>query len=133
MNMMHKYDKLILEQYLDGYGHVNNASYLTLLEEARWDLIDKKGFGFEKIMQDQIGPIVLEVNLRFTKELRLREWIEIQTQLLSYQGKIGQIEQKIIKKEDSSVAAHAVLKIGLFDLKNRKLISPTPEWIMAFQ
>ncbi len=133
MNMMHKYDKLILEQYLDGYGHVNNASYLTLLEEARWDLIDKKGFGFEKIMQDQIGPIVLEVNLRFTKELRLREWIEIQTQLLSYQGKIGQIEQKIIKKEDASIAAHAVLKIGLFDLKNRKLISPTPEWIMAFQ
>ncbi len=32
----HEYHLLILEKHLDTFGHVNNASYLEILEEARW-------------------------------------------------------------------------------------------------
>lgn len=129
--MAHIYRKQILEQYLDAYGHVNNASYLTLFEEARWDLVSQKGFGYEFVQKSRKGPIVLEVNLRFAKELKLREWVTIESQLLHYDGKIGQIEQKILK-EGGVLATHALLKFGLFDLELRKLIEPDEVWKKAF-
>ena len=34
-NTIYEYDKTILEQHLDTFGHVNNAVYLSLYEEAR--------------------------------------------------------------------------------------------------
>jgi acyl-CoA thioester hydrolase len=128
---MHIYRKQILEQYLDLYGHVNNASYLTILEEARWDWVNAKGFGLEYIRQHQQGPVVLEVHLKFMKELRLREWVTIESQMLEWPGKIGKVRQQI-KKESGMVATEATLHFGLFDLKERKLIPVTSEWLKAF-
>jgi acyl-CoA thioester hydrolase len=129
--MAHIYRKQILEQYLDSYGHVNNSSYLILLEEARWDLVESKGCGYEYVQKTQKGPVVLEVNLRFVKELRLREWVTIETQLLNYSGKIGELEQ-YIKKQDGELATTAFIKFGLFDLQKRKLIEPDENWKRAF-
>ena len=129
--MAHIYRKQILEQYLDAYGHVNNASYLTLLEEARWDLVEGRGCGYDFVQKTRKGPVILEVNLRFAKELKLREWVTIETKLLHYDGKIGEIEQKIIK-EGGAIATLALFKFGLFDLEARKLIEPDENWKRAF-
>lgn len=129
--MKHIYKKQILEQYLDAYGHVNNASYLTLFEEARWDLVTQKGYGLEYIRQTQQGPVVLEVNLRFMRELKLRQVVTIESELIAYEAKIGQIKQHIVT-EDGKVATEALFKFGLFDLKTRKLVEPDENWKKAF-
>jgi acyl-CoA thioester hydrolase len=123
------YPLLIKEMHLDTFGHVNNATYLAILEESRWDLITQNGYGLRKIQETGIGPIILEINLKFLKELRLREKIIIQTQMLSYEGKIGTLSQKIIRAE--KVCCEATIIIGLFNLKERKLIIPTLEWLKA--
>ena len=34
-----EYPVIIREQHLDSYGHVNNATYLQLAEEARWEMM----------------------------------------------------------------------------------------------
>lgn len=130
--MKHHYRRQILEHDLDAYGHVNNATYLTLFEEARWDLVTPKGCGFEHIQQSKKGPIILEVNIRYLRELKLRQWITIETELLDYQNKIGSVKQQILL-EDNKVATEAIIKFGLFDLTTRKLIEPTPEWQNAFK
>ena len=44
------YPLIIKEMDLDTFGHVNNARYLTLFEDARWDLITKNGYGLKKIL-----------------------------------------------------------------------------------
>lgn len=33
---IHEYPVVIREHHLDTFGHVNNAAYLDILEEARW-------------------------------------------------------------------------------------------------
>lgn len=124
---MHRYPVLILETHLDTYGHVNNATYLQIYEEARWDLISSKGYGLKKIHDSKIGPIVLEVNLKFLKEIQLRETITVVSEMLSYTGKISQMKQQMLR-EDGTVLSEAIFTIALFDLKARKLILPTPEW-----
>lgn len=124
------YKLLIRESHLDSYGHVNNATYLTLFEEARWEVITQNGYGFSEVHRTGQGPVILEVNLKFMKELRLREEITITTELVEYVGKIGRLKQQMIKP-DGSVASEAVFVFGLFDLKARKMIEPTPAWNRA--
>lgn len=119
----------ILETHLDVFGHVNNAMYLTLFEEARWDLITKNGYGLQHILETGYGPVILEINLKFSKELRLREEIKIETQVLSYTKKIGKMSQKMLRGQEMCCVAD--LTFGLFSLKERKLVLPTEDWAMA--
>lgn len=76
---IHTYPLRILEGHLDTFGHVNNAVYLAICEEARWDLLTKNGYGLEKIMATKIGPTILEIKINFLKELKLRDEIVIET------------------------------------------------------
>lgn len=124
------YKITVRENHVDSYGHINNATYLSLYEEARWELITPRGYGFTEIHKLKQGPVILEVNLKFLKEIRLRENITITTKLLHYKGKVGQMVQQMLK-EDGAVASEAILTFGLFDMKERKLIEPTPEWKKA--
>ena len=126
----HEYALLIKEQHLDGFGHVNNATYLTLFEEARWDWITKNGFGLKEIRDNAIGPVVLEARVRFQRELTNRESVVIRSRTAEYSGKIGRVEQVIVRA-DGKIACSAEFVIGLFDLKTRKLIKPTPQWLRA--
>lgn len=123
------YPVTIQESYLDVFGHVNNAMYLTLFEEARWDIIHKNGYGLKKILETGIGPVILEIHLKFSKELRLRDEIVIETELLSHTKKVAEMGQKMIRNGD--VCCTAQFTIGLFSLKERKLIHPTEEWLKA--
>ncbi len=126
------YEVLIRESHLDSYGHVNNATYLTLFEEARWELITQKGYGYHRVHETGLGPVILEIQLRFMRELKLRENIKITLHLVSYEGKIAKVKQQMIKP-NGEVAAELLATVGLFDLKARKLISPTEEWLKAVQ
>lgn len=125
-----EYKLTVLETMLDFMGHVNNAMYLELFEEARWDFITRNGYGYNKIQETQKGPIILEVNLKYLKELSLREEITIVTELLSYKGRAGSLSQKILKSS-GEVAAEAVFVFGLLDINLRSLILPTPDWAAA--
>jgi thioesterase-3 len=125
-----RYPVLIREHHLDTFGHVNNATYLEILEEARWEFISSRGFGLKEIQKIGMGPIVLEFQLQFLKELRLRQTITIESQLLSYEGKIGILRQDILNEKNEKCFA-AKMTFGLFDTQERKLIPPTPQWLRA--
>jgi YbgC/YbaW family acyl-CoA thioester hydrolase len=124
------YSVQIRESHLDTFGHVNNATYLTLYEEARWDLITRNGYGLRDVQTKGKGPVILEVNLKFLKELKLREQIQITVEMIDYQKKIAHMKQQMIKA-DGTIASEAIFTFGFFDLVARKLIEPTPEWMKA--
>jgi YbgC/YbaW family acyl-CoA thioester hydrolase len=126
----HEYRLLIVEGHLDTFGHVNNAKYLELFEEARWDLITARGYGIEKIRETRLGPVILEARLKFRREVRNRENILIRSELVSYERTIATLLQRL-EKEDGSLACEATFLIGLWDIDERKLVLPTPEWSKA--
>ena len=106
------YSFMVEKKHLDSFGHVNNAMYLTLFEDARWELITKNAYGLAKIHETKIGPTLLEIHIRFMKE-----------------SKIGVMTQKKIR--DGEVCCQAEFTIGLFDLNQRKLVTLTSEWLKA--
>jgi thioesterase-3 len=130
MPFTHDKTIIISEAHLDSFGHVNNARYLELLEQARWDLITERGFGIDTIRRSHTGPTILEITIRFLRELAPRDVVTIRTELLSYERKIGKLQQQMLKA-DGTLACEAVFTIGLFDLERRRLIEPTPAWAYA--
>ena len=125
-----EYKFQVLEHHLDTFGHVNNASYLALYEEARWDFITKNGYGLDVTMKEKKGPVILDVHCRYKREIINREIITITSQAFEMRGKIGKIKQEMIK-ENGEVASDATFTIGFMDFKERKLITPTDRWLKA--
>ena len=121
------YQLLIREQHLDSYGHVNNATYVSLFEEARWEMSTQRGYGYNKIQETGKGPVILEISLKFIKEITLRETVTIKLESVAQDRKITRLKQ-VMYKENGDVGCQLDLVVGFFDLKERKLIMPTPEW-----
>ena len=48
----HTFEFVVQETHLDSFGHMNNAVYLEIFENARWDFIHNRGFGYKHIQQE---------------------------------------------------------------------------------
>lgn len=121
---------VIREEHLDTFGHVNNARYLELFEQARWDLITDAGFGLDYIRSSGTGPVVLEVTLRFQREVKNRQRLIIRSTVDSYEGKIGRMTQWLLD-DAGEIYCEGKFVIAQWDTRTRKLIAPTPEWRSA--
>lgn len=129
---MHSVRFKIYETYLDSFGHVNHAKYLELYEQARWDWMESQGLAQDLIVRTGIGPVILNVNIAYRRELLARQWIEIQTWVSAYQKKIFRVQQRMLLAE-GQVASEATITGGLMDMQQRKLVEPIPVWQAAFQ
>lgn len=123
----------VLEKNLDSFGHVNNAVYMEFYEQARWQFITENGYGLPQVQKLKKGPVILESNIKFKKEIKLRETFKVRSQMVENRGKIMTIHQEMIldKSGKEVVASEADFVVGFFDLIERKLIDPTPEWLKA--
>lgn len=130
MHTIFKYPLIIKEFHLDSYGHVNNATYLQILEEARWEFITENGYGFNRVHETKKGPVILDVYLKFMKELKLRQKIIIESQVQGELAKIMSIKQWI-KDESGKIYSEAEFKVAFFDLHERKMMMPSDEWLKA--
>jgi len=129
-NRVFEQSVVIREEHLDTFGHVNNARYLEIFEQARWDFITDNGFGLDYVRESGTGPVILELNLRFQRELTNRQRVLIRSSVDSYEGKIGRLTQLMLDEEER-VCCEGKFVVALWDTKTRKLIPPTPEWRRA--
>ena len=104
---------------------------MELYEEARWDLITAGGWGLSEIKKREIGPVVTSLNIQYKREIKNREEIVIETIFDGFRNsKILTLKQQMINS-DGAVANTMSIEAGLFDLKNRRLLDPTDEWMRA--
>ena len=55
---------------LDTQGHLNQAVYLQYAEHARWECLRASGIGQNQLIAGGVGPVALEVTVRYLRELR---------------------------------------------------------------
>lgn len=123
------YTFTVEKKHLDSFGHVNNAMYLILFEAARWEIINNNGYDLAKIQHTGLGPTILEINIRFMRELLLGQTITVESQATQTKNKIGIMTQKMIR--GTEVCCVAEFTMGLFDIKARKLVTLTEDWLRA--
>ncbi len=125
-----EYEFTVTEDLLDDYGHVNNARYLDLFERARWNILEKSGLGREAVKARKIGPVIIEVTVRFSRELLPGEQIKILTNSRRKNELVFYFDQQMINSS-GELASKAVFTTALFDLNKRKMIKPDNEWLSA--
>lgn len=67
---------------LDSYGHVNHAVYLNYLEQARWELFRQLDL-VKYFKENDLLLVVIEVQVRYHREINLFDEIEIRTVVTS--------------------------------------------------
>lgn len=109
---------------VDVNGHVNQAVYLQYAEHARWECLAAAGFTQEKLAARAIGPVALEATIRYLRELRAGDEVDVTCGFdWSGGGKTFRLEQEIIRT-DGTLVAQLSGKSGVLDLSTRRLVDP---------
>jgi acyl-CoA thioester hydrolase len=106
----------------DALGHLNQSVYLQYAEHARWSMLQAAGVGPSELLAKGVGPVVLETNIRYVRELRAADEVEVTCAFQWGEGKTFRVAQTIAKT-DGTVSAQVDSVVGLLDLKERRLLT----------
>ena len=115
---------------LDTQGHLNQAVYLQYAEHARWETLRAAGLPQDKLLATGVGPVALEVNVTFLRELRGGDEVTVTCAFDFAGGKTFRTLQEI-RKADGTVAAQITGVGGLLDLTERRLVPEPAERLRA--
>ncbi|MFH8680213.1 acyl-CoA thioesterase [Streptomyces lydicus] len=105
----------------DTQGHLNQSVYLQYAEHARWSLLQASGIRQSTMVDRRIGPVTVETTIRYRRELRAGDEVEVSCAFVWGEGKTFRIEQTV-RRTDGTVAAEVSAVCGLLDLTERKLL-----------
>ena len=82
-----RYRAVVLPEWIDSYGHMNMAVYVTVFDQAADVLCAQLGVG-PLYTQHEIGMLfVLETHLTYAREVRLGAPLRITSQILDHDAK----------------------------------------------
>lgn len=109
---------------LDTQGHLNQAVYLQYSEHARWECLRAAGISQDRLLSTGVGPVALEVTLKYRRELRGGDQVDVSCEFRWGEGKTFQIAQDYTRPDGTQVATLIGVG-GLLDLSARRLV-PNP-------
>ena len=119
--MIHKTEFCIRTFHTDAFGHINNARYLELLEEARWQFAEKIGL-IPLLRSSQLGFIIMDLKIRFRLPVTEGDRIWVSTQLVSLGSASGEVLQKVTVGQDSKMATRCMSHFILIDRCDNKSV-----------
>ncbi|HEY3682863.1 MAG TPA: acyl-CoA thioesterase [Streptosporangiaceae bacterium] len=113
---------------LDTQGHLNGAVYWQYGDHARWACLSAAGVDVDALIADGIGPVTLETTVRFHRELRRGDAVDVTCAFVWGAGKTFEVRQEI-RRADGTLAAELTSVGGLLDLESRRLLpDPGARW-----
>ena len=117
---------------LDPQGHVNNASYLTYLEQARIAYIRNLGLWEKKSFLD-VGIILADVQITFQKPILFHDLIQVGVKITRLGNKSLTMQYEIEGIESRELFARASTVLVTYDYHLQASI-PIPEnWRTTIQ
>ena len=98
---------------LDSYGHVNNSVYLNYFEHGRWEMLRDLDLN-HVIHSDNVLLVVADVHIRYMREAKLYDEIEIQTRVVREDPYLV-FKQKLINKTTGLALARGETKTIFID------------------
>lgn len=109
---------------LDAQGHLNQAVYTQYAEHARWELLRAAGVSQDELVARGIGPALLKMAIRFHRELRLGDEVDVTCAFGWRGGRLVELVQHF-RLPDATPVAELTGTIGVIDLESRTLV-PDP-------
>jgi acyl-CoA thioester hydrolase len=112
----------------DQNGHLNGSVYVQWADEARGEAARAAGVDMAALFASGVGPVNLETTIRYHRELRLGDEVEVSCRFEWSEGTTMRVAQEF-RRPDGTLAAELCSVGGLFDLNERRLIrSPADRW-----
>lgn len=108
---------------LDVNGHLNWAHYLHYAEHARWECLRAAGLSYDTMIGAGLGPVNLEANVRFLRELRDGDEVDVSCGFEWGEGKTYRVRQQFTRPGDGSLAAELTTVSGVIDQEKRRLVA----------
>lgn len=86
-NVLKLHSEQVQDNWLDAYGHLNEAYYLVPFSNATWALQEHFAIGVEYFNRTGIALYTLESHVRYLKEVRAPAVMEIETMILGLDSK----------------------------------------------
>ena len=118
--------------HCDFYGHVNNARYLELLEEARWQYLEA-GMDLSYWEERGLGFVVVSVTINFRRPASPGVTLEILSQTTKLEGRSGVIHQDVINRQTGKAVADADVTFAVINLKTGRAEAMTGEVLAGFE
>lgn len=83
---METYIHVVKYYECDRMGVTHHSNYVRFMEEARIDLLDKIGYGFEKMEAEGVVSPVVSLSVNYRKPTTFKDRIEIAVRVLSISG-----------------------------------------------
>jgi acyl-CoA thioester hydrolase len=107
---------------LDTNGHVRGSAFVAYADHARWELVRAAGLSLERLTRAGLGPVNLETTIRFRRELRAGEVVDVTIAEHDYGGgKTSRLRQEL-RLGDGTLVAEVTSVAGLLDLDTRRLV-----------
>lgn len=110
---------------LDTQGHVNGAVYIQWADHVRFQFARSAGVVVEDMLKSGFGPINLETTLRFKRELRGNDEIDMSCAFIWGDGKTFTVRQEITRIDGVLIAEISSVS-AMMDLRERRL-APSPQ------
>ena len=135
-NFRHTTDIQVRWGDLDALAHVNNATYLTYLEQARIRYIRR--FGFWDGAADAIGLIVARVVIDYKLPLVADDRVVVYTRVSRLGTKSFETEQYVTRQSEGKVevAAIGTVTLVVFDYSRKQSVPIPDDWraqIIAYE
>jgi len=82
-------------RYLDSNLHMNYASYLEVMELARWNWSIQNRV-LRHWFRDRLAPVVIHVDIRYRRELRPLQRFVVDTRLVTLERRTGIFQQHLV-------------------------------------
>ncbi len=87
MNTLNLHSEPLRAEWLDAYGHLNEAHYLTPFANASWKMQDYFDIGVAYFERSGAALYTLEAHIRYVAEVRAPAQLEIETIILGADAK----------------------------------------------
>jgi acyl-CoA thioester hydrolase len=115
---------------LDTQGHLNQAVYLQYAEHARWELLRAAGITQDALIASGIGPVALETTIRYLRELRGGDEVDVSCAFVWGEGRTFHMRQDF-RRPDGVEVAELTAVVGMLDLAERRLVKDPRDRLRA--
>ena len=116
---------------IDANGHLNGSVYVRYADDTRRECAVDAGVAMDELLASGVGPENLETTIRFHRELREGDEVDVSCAFEWGDGKTMRVVQEF-RRPSGELVAELVSVGGLLDLAERRLVTdPSGRWRAA--
>lgn len=110
---------------IDVIGVMWHGHYLKYLENARWALMDRIGFGYQAMRDSGYGWPIVEMHVKYVHAARLGDRLRVRASLIEWENRVS-MNYLVLRADDERLARAKSVQVAV-DAHSGALQFSTPQ------